>query len=490
MAGFRIEGNTSGNVAEVDANNRVKVVNPTTLGQEGFVALAGINDDGTVVSGGRHNRVYVAEGGSLYSGMKNLLWDDTFNASAQNTSKYKYANTTMAAAQSGGFLTLNSASITTASTSVGFQSWKSFPLFAKAELRINVSAQIPNGTQANQTIEFGLFNATLNGAAPGAPTDGVFFRFNTAGELRGYINYAGTETSTAVISGISTSVVHDWAIVIQTNAVMFYIDDILYGKLILTSDAPTLGQPMMAASMPITFRVFNPVSTPALAPILKITDVFISELGPDLNRPWQHQKAGFGHMGYQGQNGGTMGSTSNFGNGALAAATILSNTNVGTGNPVGLGGYSHNLATLAAGTDGIVTSFANPAGSTTQTPRNLVITGVRVASIVDSTLTGGPLVFLYTLAYGHSAVSLATSESGSFASGTTKAPRRIPLGTEGCAAAAAAGTLLSPAGFQVTFNSPVVVAPGEFVAVVARNVGTVASAGSVIHLVGFDAYFE
>jgi hypothetical protein len=483
-------GSSTAGKVNVDSNFNLQVRNPTTLGQEGFVGLSGINDDGTVVSGGRHNRVYVSEGNSVYAGVKNLLWDDTFNSTAQNTSKYKYANTTMTAAQTGGFLTLNSGSITTLSTSVGFQSFKNFPLFAKAELRFNVSAQIPNGAQANQTIEFGLFNATLNGAAPGAPTDGVFYRFNTAGELRGYINYAGTETSTAAMTPPSNAANHDWLIVIQTNAVLFYIDDILYGKITLLTDAPTLGQPISAASMPITFRVFTAGSAPALAPILKISDVFVSGLGPDFGRPWSQQKAGFGHMAYQGQNGGTMGTTANTLNAATPAATALSNTAVGTGNPVGLGGIAHNLPTLTAGTDGIITSFQNPAGSTSITPRNLIITGVWIHSSVDVILAGGPLVYAYSLAFGHTAVSLATAETASFATGTTKAPRRIWLGTEGCAATAAVGTLLSPAGVYRSFTSPVVVAPGEFVAVVGRNMGTVTTTGSVIHVVGFDAYFE
>jgi hypothetical protein len=486
-----IIGPVSGIQAEVDSTSKGLVVqNPKVIAQAGFVGLAGINDAGSVLAGGRVNPIYVTEGGGLYAASKSLLWDDTFNATAQNTGKYKVAFTTMTAAQTGGFLTLNSGSITTLSTSVGFQSWKAFPLFAKAELRFNVSAQVPNGAQANQTIEFGLFSATLNGAAPGAPTDGVMFRFNTTGELRGVINYGGAETTTAAITPPSNAINHDWCIVAQTNTVLFYIDDILVGKITLSTDAATQGQPFMAASQPITFRVFNAASAPALAPILKISDVFVVEAGPDLARPWMHQKAGFGHMGYQGQNGGTMGSTANLSNSALAAASALSNTAVGTGNPVGLGGYSHNLCTLAAGTDGIVTSFANPAGTTTQTGRNLIITGVSIHSVVDAAITGGPLAFLYSLAFGHTAISLATAETASFATGTTKAPRRIALGCEGAAATAPAGTLLSPGGVSRVFASPIVVAPGEFVAVVARQLGTVATVGSVVHAVMFDAHWE
>ena len=485
------------NLNTVDATSKgIIVQNPKVLAQAGYVTLAGQNDfgQGSVVAGGRVNQVLVSEAGGLYTASKNLLWDDTFNATFQNTAKYKYAFTTMTAAQASGFLTLNSGSITTLSTSCGYQTWKSFPLFAKAELRCNISAQVPNGAQANQTIEFGLFQATLNGAAPGAPTDGVFFRFNTAGELRGYINYNGTETSTGPMTVPNTSVNHDWLIVCQTDTVCFYIDDVLQAVLSLQTNAPAQGQPFQGASQPLTFRVYTAGSAPALAPILKVSDCFIAELGPDLARPWPTQKAGFGHMGSQVQNGtspATNPSTGNILNAAFAAASILSNTAVGTGNPAGLGGYSHDLGTLATGTDGIVTSYQNPASAAGITGRNLIIHGVWIHSVVDVVIAGGPVALAYTLAYGHTAVSLATTESASFTTGTTKAPRRIALGCEGINAAAPVGTLLSSSGVYRQFTSPIVVAPGEFVAVVCRNfVGTAITTGSVVHMVGFDAYWE
>ena len=489
MAVIQTGGSVAG-VANVDSYFNLNVAGPKNILATGFYGLAGINDDGTIVAGGRINRAYMAEGGALYAGNKRLLWDDTFNATAQNTSKYKFSATTMTGAMAGGFLTLNSGSITTVSTSCGFQTFKQFPLFAKAELRANFSVQIPNGAQANQTIEFGLFQAALNGAAPGAPTDGVLFRYDPTGGLRGVINYNGTETQTGTITPPSTNTNHDYLIVTNSDAALFYIDGILQGIITLLTAAPTQGQPFQAASQPATWRVYTAGSAPALAPILKCSDVYVSELGPDNQAPWSQQKSGFGHMGYQGQNGGTMGSTSNFGNGALAAASILSNTNVGTGNPAGLGGYSHDLCTLAAGTDGIVTSFQNPAAAAGVTGRNLVITGVWIHSVVDTVIVGGPLAFVYTLAYGHTAISLATTETSSFTSGTTKAPRRIAIGCEGMAAAAAAGTLLSQAGVYRQFISPITVAPGEFVAVVGRNFGTAVTSGSVVHAVGFDAYFE
>ncbi len=491
MAGWfmKLIGSTSGNVAEVDSNNNLKANLPTTASQAGFTSIAGTVGAGITSGGKRYNAVYVTEGNSLKATLPQLMWDDTFNATAQNTSKYNFAATTQTGAMASGYLVLNNSSITTANTNSGIQTWKTFPLFAKAELRINFSLMTTTAPQANNLIEFGLFNAVLSTRV--APLDGVFFRYNTSAELRGVISFNGTETQTAAITAPSSSVNHDYTIVIQTNTVIFLIDDAVVGTLTMGTDAPSQGQPLMAAAVPITIRTYIGASTPALATQVKVSDVFITALGVDTGRGWPEVKASFGHMAYQGQNGGTMGSTSNWGNGAIPAASALSNTAVGTGNPVGLGGWAHNSATLAAGTDGIVNSFQNPAGGVNQTPRNLVIRGVWVHTIVDATLTGGPLVFAYSLAYGHTAVSLATAEAASFtAGGTTKAPRRIPLGVEGCAAAAAAGTLLSPTGVYRQFASPIVVAPGEFVAVVTRNLGTVASAGSVTHTVGYDAYFE
>jgi hypothetical protein len=72
---------------------------------------------------------------------------------------------------------------------------------------------------------------------------------------------------------------------------------------------------------------------------------------------------------------------------------------------------------------------------------------------------------------------------------TTKAPRRIPLGLQTVAAAAAALTLLSTV--TVNFNEvPVVVQPGEFIATVKKKIGTAPSAGVIGHIITFIGYFE
>jgi hypothetical protein len=487
MAGIRIEGNTSGNVAEVDASNNLKVSAPVTLDTKvGFVALAGRNDDGSIVAAGRLNRAYVSEGNKLAVANAVLLWDDTFNSLAQNTSKYKWLATTQTGSQAAGYLILNTLAVTTINTNCAIQTTKAFPLFGKSELRCNMSGMLTQVPQANQVIEFGMFSATLPGAA--APTDGVFYRYNTAGELRGVISYGGTETQTAAITAPSASVNHDFVIVTQTNSVLFYIDDILRGVINLLTDAPTLGQPMMAASQPFTARMYIGASAPALATQLKISDVFITQLGADPSRPWAEQKSGLGHSAYQGQNGGTMGTTALYASNANPAATVPTNTTAALGS--GLGGKFQETLTLVAATDGIISSFQNPVGGVNQTPRNLIIRGVTISGVVTVVLTGTALAGTLALCYGHTAVSLATAESGSFVTPSTKAPRRIAIATTGLAALAAVGIQVSGTPVAIKFDTPITVLPGEFVAISHNKVAAAPTTGAVMWSITFDAYFE
>lgn len=490
-------GNSTSGKANVDPGFNMNVTLPVTpvatstpptpTGGVGFAAVAGKNDDGTLVSGGRVNRVYASEGNKLATAHSVLLWDDTFNATAQNTAKYRFAATTQTGSMAGGVLILNTSAITTINTNSALQTFRTFPLFAKSELRCNVAGFLTQVPQANQVVEFGLFTATIPGGA--APTDGAFFRYNAAAELRGVISYNGTETQTATITPPSANVNHDFVIVVQTNTVLFYIDDILVGVITLLTAAPTQGQPMIQASVPFTARMYIGGSAPAVATQLRVSDVFITQLGADPYKDWATQKAGFGHMAYQGQNGGTMGTTGQYANNANPAAAVPTNTTAALGT--GLGGIFQETLTLAAATDGIISSFQNPAGGVNQTPRNLIIRGVMVSGVVTVALTTNPLTGTLALCFGHTALSLATAESASFASGTTKAPRRVAIGTTSVAlATAAAGTPVVGPGIFIQFSSPIVVAPGEFVAVTHKKVTAAPATGAVMWSITFDAYFE
>lgn len=443
--------------------------------------MSGTDDDGT--TDGRVKRVYVTEANAVKNAQSELLWDDTFNATAQNTAKYNFAATTQTGSQAGGYLILNTSAITTINTNSGFQTFRTFPLFAKSETRVTIAMMLTQVPQANNLIEAGLFSAVLTTRV--APLDGVLFRYNPAGELRGVINYNGTETQTAAITAPSANVNHDFTIAINSEGAIFYIDGVKVGAITLATDAPTLGQPISAATVPLCVRTYHGGSAPSLATQVKVSDVYVVLLGPQLTRNWSEQKSGMGHMAYQGQNGGTMGSTANYANSANPTAAVPTNTTAALGS--GLGGQFWETVTLAANSDGIISSFQNPAGSVTQTPRNLVIMGLSYQCYNQVALATVAFNKQQSLAFGHTTVSLATAEAASFtAGGTTKAPRRIALGV--IQPVAAVNTVYPQ--YSVKFDAPVVVAPGEFVALVSKNVGTVPATGVIAWMINFDCYYE
>jgi len=457
---------------------------PASTGLGGLVGSTGASSSSATT--GRNNRNYVGEDHGLQVAAKYIYWDDTFNSLAQNTAKYQFAATTQTVTQAAGYLNINAAAGNAINTNSGMKTWRTFPIFGKSELRFNLSGFLTVTPQTNVTIEFGLFSADLTTRV--APTDGVFFRYNTLAEFRGIVNIAGVETQTAALTAPSINVNHDFAIIIQTNTVTFFVDDVLLATINLLTDIPGSGQPMLAAEQNLVMRQYIGAAAPAAGVQLKVSDVFVTSLGMDQQKLWAEQKAGFGHMASQGQNGGTMGSTALLTNSlAPGAGAAMTNTTAALGS--GLGGQFAAQPTLAASTDGIMQSFQNPAGGVNQTPRNLVIRGVWLRGMVTTLFVGGPVLYYYSLAYGHTAVSMATAEGTSFTTNpTTKAPRRIALGIETYGVTAVVGTLGQ--GMLYRFDSPIVIAPGEFIAICAKNVGTVTTAGVVTWLVGFDGYFE
>jgi hypothetical protein len=471
------------------SKNCVLQKGPTNITGSGFQSLSGQTGVNTTSSSKRFNPVYVGESKGQLQAVSQILFQDVFNATTQNTSNYKYNITTMTMSQSGGFLTTNASGINTINTNAALQTNRFFPFFNKAELRINISALKVIAPQTNETIEMGLMTATVPGAT--VPIDGCFFRWNAAAELRGVCNVNSVETQTTAITSPSIAVVHHYQIVINGDAVVFSIDDLVVGTITMVSDIPGAGQPGLSTAVPFTVRHINGAIAPTLTTQrLQISNITILQVGSDLDRTWGEVESGNGQMAYQGQNGGTMGTTANALNAATPAASALTNTAISTGSPVGLGGLAHVLPSLAVGTDGILFSFQNPVGGTGQTPRNLIIRGVSISGGVDLVLSAaGLLVYTYSLAYGHTAVSMATAESGTFVSPSTKAPRRIWLGVQTTLIAAAAGTPLSNP-INISFESPIVVAPGEFVAITVRNQGVVTATGSVIITAAFNAYFE
>jgi len=478
MAGIRIEGNTSGNVAEVDASNQLKVNLNTDEATAGFAALVSEVDDGTATGSRNIKALEVTEDYRLRVGLDTMLFNDQFPAAAINTTIWSQQTTTMTIVVGSGQLTLNSGSSVATTVNARVLSYQHFPMLGTFPLFVQMIVQFPFAPLANNVCEWGVGIAT--GTA--APTDGVFFRLNASGEFRGVINFNGTETQTASINfntyvGVNTA--RKFVIVCHEESAQFWIDDVLVASL----DAPAT-QPALTSSsnLPILLRIYNSGVT-ASAQQLKVGQVNITLADANSNKEYKDQLAGMGRHASQGQTGQTLGTLANYANSANPTALVPTNTTAAAGS-VGLGGQTWETDTVAVTTDCIIFSYQNPAGTATAPGRNLYITRVRLHSFIQTVLVGGPYIAQWSIAYGHTAVSLATTDGAG-----TKAPRRIALGLQPVTLNQAAATLCGDP-IEVDLAVPIVIYPGEFIALVKKKVGTTCSSGVVAHIASFGGYWE
>jgi hypothetical protein len=502
MAGIRIEGNTSGTVAEVDADNSLFVNTPghtsggvarggteTEAGAVGFFSEV----DAGIVNGVREMlSPEVDKDYRLRIAHDNPLDQELFNYTAQNTGKHTFTFTTLAATIGTGGITTNSGSITTTTTGLTFGTFAMFPVGGTQTMVCENSVAFSAQPNANTVFDIGLFQRGATAAF--APLDGVYFRVNSSG-MFGVVNSGGVETATAVFPNALGTGTYAYVnnatnrFLIQANnvSVTFWINNIKYGEL------PTpvgVNFPCKSLALPWSFR--HAIVGGAAGAVFQavISDYRIYVRGS----PYADSLGEVGNRvfgSHQGLSGGTMGSLANYANSANPSAQVPTNTTAALGT--GLGGQFWETFSLALTTDGIICSYQVPAGSSTVQGRRLRLNGVKLTSYVQTVLAGGPMNRQYSLAFGHTAVSLATAESASMATATTKAPRRIALPslTQAITAAQAVNTMVSqPGGATEYFANPIFVNPGEFVALVVKGVGTVGTSGTIAHMVAFDYSWE
>lgn len=461
-----------------DGNNNAKVNLPLTEVDAGFSAITSEVDAGSIIGSRTVKAFESSEDFRMRSGLDTLLFQDSFAGAAINSALWQTPVTTMTVTVANGFINLN-AGLSTASGAVArASSYRTMPMYKGFGTYFEANMQFAQLPTANNVCEWGLGIAT--GVA--APTDGAFFRVNAAGEFRAVINNNGVETQSgtlnfATLVGISTTrlFVIQWT----SGAVRFWIDNVL----VATVDLPTAGALITASeSLPVLLRNYNS-GVAGAAQVMRAANVTVSFSDSQCPKPWPDIMAGTGGCAYQGQTGGTMGSTANYANSANPGAAVPTNTTAALGS--GLGGQFWETDSLAVTTDGIISSYQNPVATAALPGKTLYVTGIKIESFIQATLTGGGYNASWSLAFGHTAVSLATAEaSGS----STKAPRRIGLGQQSVAANAAA--LASLQTVQMTFNSPIPVFPGEFIQTVKKKIGTAPSAGVVGHIITIDGYWE
>ncbi len=476
---FQIAG-PSGNVAEVTPSNELKTALTIVQEEAGYAVALGERDDGSITGTPDRSPFEVSADYRMRAGIDTLAASWQFVGAALDTTVWTAPVTTMTVTVSTGFVTLNAGSSIAANAVARLSSWRAFPAWGSFTTWLEMNVQIAELPTANNTCEWGF--AIASGVA--APTDGCFFRINALGEFRAVLNYNGTESQSAILDFaalVGQNTTRAFLIGVHNTSVTFWIDDTLVASFNLGASAASMNSAM---ELPVMFRCYNGIVAPTTPQQMKIGACNVSLGEYHGTKRHDHIMAGFGGGSYQGQTGGTLGSTSNITNATATpppAAVAATNTTAALGS--GLGGLYYELPTIAANTDGIIDSYQVPVIATNATNKTLYITGVTIDSFIQTTLTGGGCVSVFTLCFGHTSVSLATAESA-----TSKAPRRVFLGNQPMAAAAAAGTLLTK--ITQMFDTPIVVQPGEFVQVVRRTIGTAPTAGSVGHGIVFDGYWE
>ncbi len=468
-------GNSTAGVANVDANYNAQVRTPTVEAQAGFVQLSTESDPGTL--GARTVRpLQASRDRRLRTGIDRPTWQMTFEGTNIAQGHISQQVTTMAIAQTGGVITLNSGNSVATAVNARILSYRSFNLFGNYPTLVTISARLTNEQIANKTAEIGLFQAT----GTSAPTDGILLRWNASGELRGVINYAGVETTTAALAFPATSDTHRFTFVISLDAVEFWIDGVYYATITTPLTQPS---PCSANAQPWCARVYNAGSAPSAAPTLAIGAVVISYADQSMDMPWPHMAALMGLGGYQTYPGQASGQTASYANSAAPASASLSNTAAGYAT---LGGQWQFAAVAGAETDFALFGYQVPAGSAANPGRSLVIVGVDIDAFnMGAAVATTPSLLQWSLGIGSSAVSLATADAA-----TTRAPRRYNLGIQSFPIAAAIGQNADKS-IHVMFQTPLVAEPGTFVHLILKlPVGTATGSQVIRGVAGINSYWQ
>ena len=483
MAVKIIGGSSEAGVAAVTSTYELQVRTPTVEANAGFAQISSENDAGDA-TGTRYCLSPESDPDYRLRAATDSLWDsETFNYNGINSGKYRMQSSGFVPAYSSGYVSFNPTSQTAANNAACLTTWKYFPVYGADQTYLEVSAAITTAIATGNTIEVGFF--TTGTSAPYTPTDGAFIRVTTTGVI-GVCSFNGSETTTGVFAAVgggnftmAANTFYHLVVSVNEREVQFWVDDILRGTINL--DLTGTGQPFMNGSLPVSITQRLP-GTGGSAMTLRVSDYTVSKGGYVPFRSWESGLAAMGSCGYQAQGGSTMGSTANYANSANPTAAVPTNTTAALG--VGLGGQFWETDTLAATTDGIICSYQNPAATVNTSGRTLLVRGVKIASHVQTVLgAGAGYVASYSLAFGHTNVSLATTESS-----IAKAPRRVALGFQTVPTTAAALTLLQEV--EMRFDCPVPVQPGEFIAVVKKKIGAAPASGTIAHLITFDSVFE
>ena len=506
--GFTIQGSVSGNGLEVTAANEMKVALTNVNANIGTVNAAHGMDTGTITGVPLYRAPDVSRVHRVKVSQQTVLLEDTFNSTVQNTQKWYYAFATMTASQPGnGQLQFG----TVQGTANGhYATMRSFQYFSTKTLgSLTCCADLgsfTNGLVANEAFAWGF---GIPGVAS-LPPDGVMFQL-TSGGLYGLIYYNGVLLGTPLWlapASIATNQYYRFVFRVYQDYVEFWYDTGLAGAA-GANDRVFLGgietpagynAPIMQASLPM-FMMKYCSGVVSNTNVIRVGQVSVALNDLDTHLPYQTQLCMMGQGGYTTQNGVTIAPTQFIGtitsgsspiNPTTAApSNTTQNNSMSATTGWGLGGITNLNATASAATDFIAQAYQNPSSTVNITGKNLLINGITISSInLGAIVATTPTTLLFTLAYGATALSLATVETASFATATTHQPRRVQLGFQSAIAAVPIGGMYTPT-IQQPFINPIVVRPGEWVVVMYKVVvGTATGSQTICMNITFDACFE
>lgn len=505
MAGFRIEGNTSGNVVEVDAANNLKTALSNTPAYMGGVRNFSENDPGLATGTPYLLSPEVDDDFRLRTGSDLIFDEESFTYTAQNFTKHRMDATTFVPSWSAAGFNTNPTNVLTAASTTAIRTYKTYSMYGTETLALDIEATASFASGAalpsNQTLEFGL--GLLATTTPFDVFDGVYIRLNSTGGYGVIRNNSATDTAVSGVFNDYTGATwvpvngrrYQFIIYNSTRSVEFWVNDPVTENIWLAAEIatpPGYGMPTASPALQ-TFGRHNISGSTGVAAALIISRYSVRRGGTNISTTLNVLAA---RAGDSILSPGTLTTTANqtitTGSITRPAAAVPSNT---TALVTSLSGIVLETPTGAAGTDTILMAYQCPAlptatGTTYSQNRRLRIDAVNIASAVQTVFAGGPIAKHYYLAYGSTSVSLAGVAADTV---TTKAYRRVQLPiAQAYPATAGAGTL--PTGdYSKNFvlQTPVFLNPGEFVALVCHNlVGTAVTTGTIQHAISFDASWE
>ena len=482
---IKIQGDT-GTTAEVSTTDQALVVQASPTQSEAGHVISNGEVSAATDPGGRTVRALdVSPDFRSRVGLDSSLLNTGFEGAVPWTTVFTQSLSGMTVTQGSGHMRLNAASSVTINNYAIARSFRFFPLQGSYPVYYEAWVRTVNETVANAVQEFGLGLVATNAT----PTDGVFFRYDSAGSLYGVANYAGAERTSGPFTIPTTNLNHHFLIVLHNDTVEFWINGNLQGTINAANDNPS---PVSASSLPCFWRVHN-TGAPSLARQLDVGFVNVSIGDTGANRPWPHACVGSGGSSVHTQSGSTVGPTVTRTAGttgwpgsttARAAGTWTATSAPALNNLGGLWS-SPAISTLTSDADYPVFAFLNPAGTNALPGKNLYITGVRCGELYTSAAAGAVAFLSCIVAVGSTGPTTNVAEAA-----TTVGAKAVVVGGYGFLAADAAGTVKP--GFSMSFDAPLLVPPGCYFHFIIRPFAAViASVTAVVHSsLAVNGYFE